>query len=143
MAYTVSKLTDYSEAALKQAADECIAACKSESTAVRNESDLKSFRDRWMARKNGVLTQINDLWLKGAPKEAKREAGIRVNELKKRITEIVESAHVAAASGPATIDSIDITLPGIRRPIGAFEASPGAVARNIGRTALVPTAGDW
>ena len=37
-----------------------------------------------MARKNGVLTQINDLWLKGAPKEAKREAGIRVNELKAR-----------------------------------------------------------
>ena len=28
-----------------------------------------------MARKNGVLTQINDLWLKGAPKEAKRDAG--------------------------------------------------------------------
>ena len=24
-----------------------------------------------MARKNGVLTQLNDLWLKAAPKEAK------------------------------------------------------------------------
>ena len=35
-----------------------------------------------MARKNGVLTQINDLWLKAAPKEAKREVGQRVNELK-------------------------------------------------------------
>ena len=39
---------------------------------------LKAFRDRWMARKNGVLTQINDLWLKAAPKEAKREVGQRV-----------------------------------------------------------------
>ena len=32
-----------------------------------------------MARKNGVLTEINDLWLKAAPKEAKREVGQRVN----------------------------------------------------------------
>ena len=50
-----------------------------------------------MARKNGILTQINDLWLKGAPKEAKREAGIRVNDLKARITELVEAAHVSAS----------------------------------------------
>ena len=37
-----------------------------------------------MARKNGILTQINDLWLKGAPKDAKREAGrnSNVNEVK-------------------------------------------------------------
>ena len=40
-----------------------------------HDADLKVFRDHWMARKNGILTQINDLWLKGAPKEAKREAG--------------------------------------------------------------------
>ena len=47
---------------------------------VRSDADLKAFRDRWMARKNGILTQINDLWLKAAPKEAKREAGSLVNE---------------------------------------------------------------
>jgi phenylalanyl-tRNA synthetase alpha chain len=119
VAYTVPQLTDYSEVALKQAADECVLACQSESATVRNDSDLKSFRDRWMARKNGVLTQINDLWLKGAPKETKREAGIRVNELKTRITEIVEGARIAGTSESAAADSIDITLPGIRRPIGA------------------------
>ncbi len=39
------------------------------------ELNGKPFRDRWMARKNGILTQINDLWLKAAPKDAKREAG--------------------------------------------------------------------
>ena len=119
VAYTVPKLTDYSVAALETAANECTAACRSESAAAHNDSDLKSFRDRWMARKNGVLTQINDLWLKGAPKEAKREAGIRVNELKTRITEIVEGAHIAGSSDSASADSVDITLPGIRRPIGA------------------------
>ena len=75
MAYTVPKLTDYSAAALEKAAGECVGACTAEAAEVRNDAELKAFRDRWMARKNGILTQINDLWLKGAPKEAKREAG--------------------------------------------------------------------
>jgi phenylalanyl-tRNA synthetase alpha chain len=71
-----------------------------------------------MARKNGILTQINDLWLKGAPKEAKREAGIRVNELKARVTELVEQAQVSGGDALAA-ESVDISLPGVRRPIGA------------------------
>jgi phenylalanyl-tRNA synthetase alpha chain len=120
VAYTVPKLTDYSAAALEKAAAECVAACEGEAAEVRNDSELKSFRDRWMARKNGILTQINDLWLKGAPKDAKREAGIRVNELKARITELVESADVAGGSRDSlAAERVDITLPGARRPIGA------------------------
>jgi len=120
MAYSVPKLTDYSAAALEKASGECIAACQEESTVVRSDADLKTFRDRWMARKNGILTQINDLWLKGAPKEAKREAGIRVNDLKARITELVDGAHVSAAGTDSlATEAVDITLPGVRRPIGA------------------------
>jgi len=122
MTYTVPKLTDYSAAALEKAADECIAACTTEAEAVRSDADLKSFRDRWMARKNGILTQINDLWLKGAPKEAKREAGMRVNELKTRITELVEGAHSGAGADSLASEFVDISLPGIRRPIGAEHA---------------------
>lgn len=120
MAYTVPKLTDYSAAALERAAGECVGACTGEAAEVRNDAELKAFRDRWMARKNGILTQINDLWLKGAPKEAKREAGIRVNELKARITELVEGAHVAGSGGDSlAAERVDISLPGVRRPIGA------------------------
>ena len=118
MSYSVPKLTDYSATALEAAANECVAACTAESAEVQSESDLKAFRDRWMARKNGILTQINDLWLKGAPKEAKREAGIRVNELKATVTELVETAHITGADSLAS-ESVDISLPGIRRPIGA------------------------
>jgi len=117
--YTVPKLNDYSQSSLAKAASECIAACQAEAAQVRNDADLKSFRDRWMARKNGILTQINDLWLKGAPKDAKREAGIRVNELKARITELVDAAHVSSSTDSLAADAVDITLPGIRRPIGA------------------------
>jgi hypothetical protein len=61
VAYTVPKLTDYSPAALEKATGECIAACRAESAEVHSDSELKAFRDRWMARKNGILTQINDL----------------------------------------------------------------------------------
>jgi phenylalanyl-tRNA synthetase alpha chain len=120
LAYTVPTLTDYSAAALEKASGECVTACAGEAAEVRSDAELKTFRDRWMARKSGILTQINDLWLKGAPKEAKRDAGIRVNELKTRISELVERAHVAGAGADwLAADEVDITLPGVRRPIGA------------------------
>ena len=120
VAYTVPKLTDYSAEALEKAAGACVDACAKETAEVRSEAELKAFRDRWLARKNGILTQINDLWLKGAPKEAKREAGIRVNELKARIQELVEGTHVAAAGADSLAsERVDTTLPGVRRPIGA------------------------
>jgi phenylalanyl-tRNA synthetase alpha chain len=120
MAYTVSKLTDYSAVALEKAAAECVRACAGEAEAVRSDAELKAFRDRWMGRKSGVLTQINELWLKGAPKDAKREAGIRVNELKARIQGLVEAAQVLRDdAGCATAERVDISLPGVRRPIGA------------------------
>ncbi len=82
-------------------------------------------------RKNGVLTEINDLWLKAAPKDAKREVGQRVNELKSTVTEAVEKSQPgtgkASTQGRASVtgtpdsaaDRLDITLPGIRRPLGA------------------------
>ena len=56
MAYDVPKLTDFSAAALETAARELLAALAAEASAVRNDGDWKVFRDRWMARKNGVLT---------------------------------------------------------------------------------------
>src|SRR5712691_14770 len=123
--YTVPKLKDFSPAALDKAVDQAESALKDESAEIRSESDWKSFRDRWMARKNGVLTQINDIWLKAAPKDAKREVGQRVNELKKRVEEGVNKAEsVYKTSSSATekslsSDRLDITLPGIRRPLWA------------------------
>src|SRR5580658_3103490 len=120
MAYTVSKLTDYSAAALEKATAKCLRACAEEAAAVRDDAEMKAFRDRWMARKNGILTQINEVWLKGAPKDAKREAGIRVNELKARIQELVEGARIGGdESGSVAAERVDISLPGVRRPIGA------------------------
>jgi phenylalanyl-tRNA synthetase alpha chain len=143
VAYTVSKLTNYSAAALERASAELLSALGDEAAAVKNEAEWKTFRDRWMARKNGVLTRINDLWLKGSPKGAKREVGQLVNAIKSRVEDAVQAEFVRLAvnvadalSGDAKVQSpdalaaalggelsrrqrVDITLPGARRPIGA------------------------
>jgi phenylalanyl-tRNA synthetase alpha chain len=91
--YTVPKLEDYSPEALNRAVAELLAALDAEIAAPHSDSDWKEFRDRWLARKNGILTQVNDTWLKAAPGPAKREVGRRVNELKSRVETAIEDAH--------------------------------------------------
>ncbi len=123
MAYSVPKLDDYSPSALDSAVRELLTAVRQEADAVRSENAWKEFRDRWMARKNGILTQVNDLWLKAAPGPAKREVGARVNQLKTEVEQIVDAAQQRAtgAASNARLESerLDITLPGIRRSLGA------------------------
>ncbi|MGD0760781.1 MAG: phenylalanine--tRNA ligase subunit alpha [Candidatus Sulfotelmatobacter sp.] len=141
VAYTVPKLTDYSSAALERASGELLSALEQEAFAAKNDGDWQAFRDRWEARENGVLRRVNDLWLKSAPREAKRGVGQLVNSvIIPRVKATVQERHDyvkglailkrARAGGPdAAIDaarrdaelsdSVDITLPGIRRAIGA------------------------
>jgi len=135
MPYTVPKLTDFSPAALDSAVRELLSALEQESAAVGSESDWKAYRDRWIARKNGVLTQLNDLWLKAAPGPNKKDVGQRVNELKAKITEVVESkrgggltrsvasslefsASSAFSVSESVVPRLDVTLPGFRRRLG-------------------------
>jgi len=124
-------LKSFTPAALDKAAEKLLAVLKEEAQGVTSEADRKAFRDRWIGRKNGVLTEINDLWLKAAPKDAKREVGQRVNELRAAVMATVENARtgVTIAPAPAVAKvgavlgsvsvSLDITLPGIRRPLGS------------------------
>src|SRR5690348_12320975 len=116
--YTVSKLDDFSLAALDRAARDLKSAVEEESSAVWSEAEWKVLRDRWMARKNGVLTQVNDLWLKAAPEAAKRDVGQRVNELKSIVQEAIDGAlaRISSASSTSRLDQdrVDVTLPGTR-----------------------------
>ena len=133
--YTVPKLDDYSAASLEKAFAELRAAFDSEAQAPL-DAGWKAFRDRWLGRTNGILTQVNDQWLKAAPAEAKREVGRRLNELKdeigRRVNELqVEPRDVVVtpigselrvSSGNVSVSGthhLDVTLPGIRRPLGA------------------------
>ena len=123
MAYTVPKLTDYSAATLDKAARELIEAFESERKAGSGPEYPKIFRDRWFARKNGLLTQVNEAWLKSAPKEQKAEVGRRVNEIKAEIDRRLEAGisvgRASVRDHAMVTPAIDITLPGIQRPIGA------------------------
>jgi len=134
--YSVPKLGDYSPAALDAAMRELFSALEAEASSVSSEASWKEFRDRWMARKNGILTQINDQWLKAAPGPQKREVGQRVNELKARVEQVVEGALARAqgAGAKSRLDSerLDITLPGIRRPIGAQHPVVRALEEIVG-----------
>jgi phenylalanyl-tRNA synthetase alpha chain len=100
---------------------ELLHALESEWRELGSEAEWKAFRDRWMARKNGILTQINEVWLKSAPPDAKPKVGRWINELRHRVDEAVETSRqklsAPAASGGA--QSVDVTLPGIRPAIGA------------------------
>ena len=139
MPYTVPKLDEYSPAALDRAIADLRSALEQEVAAVKTEADHEALRIRWRARTNGILTQINDLWLKAAPKEAKRDVGQRVNEARVWVEEKLAEAllgvaaravaHRLTAGTPEMREAIyahdvaqlklDITLPGIRRPLGA------------------------
>jgi len=120
---TVPKLDDYSPEALDCAATELTSALHAEANAVTNEGDWKAFRDRWMARKNGILTQLNDSWLKAAPGPQKRAVGQKVNELKGRVEQQVDATEqrLKGGSDDARLkgEALDVTLPGTRRPLGA------------------------
>ena len=138
--YVVPKLKAFSAATLDKAVEKLLDALTAESKVVEDEAAWKVFRDRWMSRNNGLLAQVNDLWLKAAPKDAKRDVGQRVNELKKQVELKVESVRAslpsltsaptgdkrqdkertsATAQFQRNPERIDITLPGIHRPLGA------------------------
>ena len=120
--YTVPKLEDFSPAALDTAASDLLAALKAEAAAATGAEAFAEFRNRWMARKNGLLTQVNELWLKSAPGPSKREVGQRVNSLKQEAEALVAAAEAESAAGALRAklagERVDISLPGIVRPLG-------------------------
>jgi phenylalanyl-tRNA synthetase alpha chain len=110
------------------------------SEAERNQL-CKALRDRWLARKNGLLSLIDEHWLKQAPTELKPTVGKRFNELREVAStlgfdELVRSVPVgiqlsasvtatATLRGELTVEQTttcvqDLTLPGYRRPLGSI-----------------------
>ena len=93
--------------------------------AARAGSEPESWRAfvlQWTGRKSGVLSQITDSWLKTAPPELRRVVGQELNKLKAHVEAALEERRVemeAAAERAAQAgEQIDLSLPGIERPIG-------------------------
>jgi phenylalanyl-tRNA synthetase alpha chain len=122
-AYALPKLKDFSDTTLVKAVNDCIRACQAEADVVQTETDSKALRDRWLGRKAGILTQINEQWLRAAPKVAKRDVGAHVNELRLQIETRVIGAELSVSdqrkARSVESERIDITLPGVRHPLGA------------------------
>ena len=81
---------------------------------------VENFRLEWLGRKQGRLKQLSDAWLKSAPLEQKREIGQRFNALKTLVESLLEEAAGAGPSDAAlAAETLDVTLPGTRRLLGA------------------------
>lgn len=86
-----------------------------------DENSWKALRDAWLGRKSGVLTLVTDNWLKPSPPELKRVVGACLNALRFDVDARLE-AHAAIAASAEVVsakDRIDVSLPGVIRPIGS------------------------
>jgi len=104
------------------------------SSQAQREKLCKALRDRWLARKGGILSQVDENWLKPAAKELKPAVGRQFNELRRftgnlEFEPLIEATPLQPArslqmglplppeAGPAL--PRDLTLPGIHRPLGS------------------------
>ncbi|MGH9356145.1 MAG: phenylalanine--tRNA ligase subunit alpha [Terriglobia bacterium] len=83
-----------------------------------NAADFKALRDRWLARKNGIISLIDENWLKTAPKELKPVVGKEFNELRNSIADIGRPAELYPPPAK-NVQRPDLTLPGYRRALGS------------------------
>jgi len=91
--------------------------------AANSSETFEKFRVHWIGRKFGVLTLATDNWLKPASPELKRAVGQELNKFKAQLESqmvarraAIESAAEEAVSAK---DRIDLSLPGVVRPIGS------------------------
>jgi phenylalanyl-tRNA synthetase alpha chain len=95
----------------------------------------KALRDRWLARKGGFLSQVDENWLKPAAKGLKPAVGKHFNELRRftaglEFEELVKAVPLQQEADqqmelPLASDAVrpvrrDLTLPGARRPLGSI-----------------------
>jgi phenylalanyl-tRNA synthetase alpha chain len=101
----------------------------------QRERLCKALRDRWLARKGGFVSQVDENWLKPAGKELKPVVGRQFNELRRITTslefenlievvplqqEAVKQTELPLASGVSQDVPRDLTLPGFHRPLGSI-----------------------
>lgn len=115
MTQEITALERFDDSSL-DAAFAALAQQVSQEAATLNTSEAQEeFRLQWLGRKQGRLKLISDAWLKSAPAEARKPLGMRFNQLKQQIEQVLEAPAVTKSS--TTVQGIDISLPGsVRRP---------------------------
>src|SRR4051812_18395114 len=110
----VPTLSTYSPDELREAKDRLLAALEQDLGAIQNESDWKTVRDKWLARKSGLMNDVTG-WLRAAPNDRKRDVGATVNELKAAVESQIESA-LARTTGPAASSPVPAQKPHVPPP---------------------------
>src|SRR5580704_2447387 len=94
-----------------------------ESATATDEAAWKALRDAWLGRKSGVLNRITEQWLKPAPPELRPTVGRMLNELRahveKGLEQLQQKISETAESSALARDRVDLSLPGVVRPIGS------------------------
>ncbi len=115
----IPALRGWSEAELDAAFAAVAREVETSARALTSADEKEEFRLRWLGRKQGRLKAISDAWLKAAPAEAKKPLGQRFNTLKALIEARLEASSAATSMSVPDSETIDITLPGRRRRLGA------------------------
>jgi phenylalanyl-tRNA synthetase alpha chain len=95
---------------------EQVATFERELAAARSLHDAKGVRDRFLGRKNSVLSKLMQQ-VAAAPPELRATIGRDANELKQAI-EARWTAYAETARDEAPAGAVDVTLPGRIRPLG-------------------------
>ena len=101
------------------ALDRAFAALESQAREDAVALESEAFRLKWLGRKQGLLNDVSDRWLKAAPAQARKSVGQRFKILKELVERLLEETSGAGPTDEALkAESIDITLPGTRRLTG-------------------------
>jgi len=114
-------------AAMEQERSELIS--RGATSEAERDERCKDLRDRWLARKNGLLSMLDEHWLKASSKELKPTVGRSFNTLRqaavtlevdclRREVQVTEVQYVKLAA--ELVPPPDLTLPGNRRPLGSL-----------------------
>jgi phenylalanyl-tRNA synthetase alpha chain len=85
---------------------------------ILSDPEREEFRIRWLGRNDSVHSRIKRNWLEVAPKEIRPALGKNFNSFSKRVE--TAFAYIRFAADVLGADSPeDLSLPGVRRPIGS------------------------
>ena len=85
--------------------------------ALRSLTELKSLADEYLGRKSGLVTAFMGK-LRELSKDAKREAGARINAFKDEIEAAIASKRESLEATELPAGAVDVTLPGRPQPLG-------------------------
>src|SRR5260370_30133362 len=117
---SIPNLSAFDDAALDLAFAALAKQAGDRAAALDGPEAVEAFRLEWVGRKQGLLNEVSNRWLKPAPPDARKAVGERFKKLEELVESLLDQASGSGPSDAAlAAEAIDITLPGTRRLIGA------------------------